>query len=103
MEQRWLRSTVEPTLRWHTVTLELDGWLDRCRLFLPFFELSGGNSLAFIALTPEGQEPEARELLHGYAWHGGGEVRVGWAGISAESRRVIGGTPAEISALRNVF
>ena len=79
-----LGAKISQSLRFVTSDLSLEGGAGRVRLTLPYFELSGGESLAFFDEVPGAGELLTNALYGAHGWKPPLKTIASWRGMSVE-------------------
>jgi hypothetical protein len=75
-------------VRWLSHEGELPGGLGRYRLHLPIFQLSGGESLAYLRLKPDSERLVLQPVGQGLAFFPPGNFAMSWKGMTVEGGEI---------------
>ena len=89
-----LKAVIATTLRWHIESGILPGGIGSYRIGLPYFELHGARSLAYLWLEEDGKTIRLQSVGRGLCYVPSGRIDSAWKGIRVSSRFQWGDTQA---------
>ena len=82
-----LKSESIESLKWLVSSGELPKGLGRFRLHLPYFDLAGGNCLAFLKAKTSDQTTQLSRIGDGFCLYPQGQLYLSWKGILVSSKQ----------------
>ena len=76
-----VRKKISQCLRWVCEEGELPDGIGRFRIRIPYFELAGGVSLAFLDDEKDREEVKLKKLLKGYYYRPSSNLKISWKGM----------------------